>query len=327
MNQFYKPLGIGTLFFIFLIGGYFLFPFFSQSSSPPLIAVAQWSHSANQEIPNGILKGLKQKGYVNVKVVLENAQGSMASAINISKKFERLKPKVIISIGTSMSQVLLSVCTSQKIPLIFTAVTDPKKANLEQHPSRLVTGVSDFMPIDPQLIFFRKLFPHLKKIGLIYNENEDNAVSYVKYIDETLEQSPTESLIITKALLSSAQEIGNIMKYLSDKVDIIYISNDNTATMAASEIAQTALQYRLPVLANDFFSVKNGALAALTYDEFQMGVKTGHLAAQVLDGRIPGNLPVLLNAEISSTINIEMANKFSLDIPKDLRATSRLINS
>ena len=324
MKKFYKQLSIGILLAVLLIGGCFLF-FFSQPSTPPLVAVAQWNRPGDAPIHKGILEGLKQKGYAAVEIIAEDAQGSMDAAIAISKKFERLKPKVIISIGTPISQVLLPMIISNRIPLIFTAVTDPNKVKILPNSSHLVAGLSNFMPFKPQLEFFKKLFPQMKKIGFIYNKNEDNSIAYLNHIEQTLETKPFESLDLIKAPLTSTKEAEAIVKSLAGQVDVIYISDDNMATAASAKISKIALQYNLPVLANDFFPVENGALAALTYDEFQMGVKTGHLAAQVLNGRVPSDLPILSNTEVSSAINMEIAKKLSVDIPKDIQKESHLV--
>ena len=53
----------------------------------------------------------------------------------------------------------------KNIPVVFNAITDPGEAGLT---TGNIPGVSDKLPVDPQLELIRKLQPDAKTIGIIY---------------------------------------------------------------------------------------------------------------------------------------------------------------
>jgi putative ABC transport system substrate-binding protein len=66
------------------------------------------------------------------------------------------------------------------IPVLFSAVSDPKGAGLVasmQAPGGNVTGMTDMSPVDRQLELMREILPALKTLGVIYNAGEANSVS------------------------------------------------------------------------------------------------------------------------------------------------------
>lgn len=309
---------LGSIFFIFLYIFLFFLPNHSFFFSSPIIAIGQWSHPAVTATQEGIIEGIKKAGYKDAQIIYENAEGSMTKAIQISRQFTRLKPDIIVSIGTPMSQVLLPVSTSLKTPLVFVLVTDPKAAHLTPSSSRLVTGVSDFMDAKPQVDFFCKLFPKLRRIGIFYNPNEINSVSYLKHFEETLKAFPSRLLTLVKSPLASRNELGSVLPTLIGKVDVIYYTNDNVAMSAAKDIAEAVLAAKIPLLANDRVSVEKGALAALSFDRFKAGLAAANLIAQILSGRIPEDLPVVYQNSFFHVFNKKTAEQLSLTVPPEV---------
>jgi putative ABC transport system substrate-binding protein len=88
----------------------------------------------------------------------------------------------MVAFSTQSAQVLLPISESTRIPLVFTAVTDPKAARLTE--TATVTGISDFMPALPQLKLMKGIVPQLKKLGVIHNPSEVNSVSYLKHVEK-----------------------------------------------------------------------------------------------------------------------------------------------
>ena len=80
------------------------------------------AHPSLDMAKEGILSTLKQNGFEvgkNLTVLSESAQGDIAQASMIAKKFVSLKPDVIIPISTPSAQTVLKAAQGSKIPVVF----------------------------------------------------------------------------------------------------------------------------------------------------------------------------------------------------------------
>lgn len=258
-------------------------------STLPLICLSQIiEHPALDEERRGIIDALKTAGYIDgktIKIIYQNAQGNLATATQIAKMQAGANPAVLVGISTPSAQALLSVATAQKIPLVFTAVTDPYDAKLVKSPDapadpkNAVFGISDALPLASQIILMREFLPNLKTIGVIYNAGEVNSTHMVSELKALCER---EGLTLIPAIATKTGDVSGAAQSLVGRVDAIYVPNDNTAVSAMSSIVQIAEKAKLPLFAGDTGSVQNGALATRGYDRFKLGQKTGALIIRIL---------------------------------------------
>ena len=104
-------------------------------------------------------------------------------ASQISKNFIAKKADLICAIATPMAQSAFGATKNTKIPVIFTAVTDPIKAELAKAdgtPNGNTTGTSDKLPVEKQLEMIRAILPEAVKIGIMYSTSEVNSLSAIE---------------------------------------------------------------------------------------------------------------------------------------------------
>ncbi len=255
----------------------------------PVVSLSQIiEHPALDEERRGIIDALKSAGYVDgktVEIIYQNAQGNLATATQIAKMHASKNPAVMVGISTPSAQALLPVANAQKIPLIFTAVTDPYDAKLVKSPNEptdsesTVFGISDALPLESQIALMREFLPALKTIGVIYNAGEVNSTHMVNQLKALCEK---EGITLIQAVATKTADVAGAAQNLVGRVDAIYVPNDNTAVSAMSSIVQVAEKAKLPLFAGDTGSVQNDALATRGYDRFQLGKKTGALIVHIL---------------------------------------------
>lgn len=307
--------------------------FLKQPSSPPLtgalpiIAITQIiEHHTLDRVRAGLIAELATNGFdeKTAKIVYENAHGNMTTATQISNRFAALHPKVMVALATQSAQVLSSLSAATNTPLIFTAVTDPVAAKLvpsKTQASPLITGVSDYMEPGPQLEMMRTFLPNLTKLGVLFNPAEINSVSYLKEMEKAAQEKGIELIY---APLNNTSEATSATTSLVGKVDALYFPNDNTAMAAVGAIALTALKHNLPVFANDSASVERGALAAVAYDRFAMGRKTGEIVVAILKGKKPQDIPVVYDTLSEVVVNEKTLNALNLSLPPALKAIRKV---
>ena len=291
----------------FLLLSIFLISF--QAKADYNIAITQIvDHPSLNAIREGILKELAAQGFVegqNTTIIYENAQGNPATAVQIAQKFEGMPLDIIIPISTPSTQPIVK--HSKDTPVVFAAITDPVSAKIVsslEHPEGNVTGVADIPPLEEQLRFIETCVPDLKTLGVVYNPGEVNSVVFLEGL-RTLAQDKNIRVITAPALKSS--EVQTAAKNLITKVDAIFIGNDNTVVSGLEPLVKTCLEAKVPLFASDPDSVDRGALAAYAYDQRLIGRQVGSMAAKILNGEKPRNLPVERPHHLKASINSDTA--------------------
>ena len=137
-------------------------------------------HPALDSTRLGILDTMKKHRIApnqNLEFRYESAQDNPIGADQIATKFVRDKPDLVVGLGTISAQSFIEFADERKVKLIFSSITDPVSAGLMKDQTHLkdnITGVSNFIELEPQLELFKKILPSMKKIGILYNPGEPN---------------------------------------------------------------------------------------------------------------------------------------------------------
>jgi len=278
-------------------------------------------HPALDATIRGIVDGLAMAGYVedyNIDLKIESAQGNMSLAGQIANKFVSNEPDVVVGVATMAAQSFVKYAKSGKVKLIFTTVTDPIAANLVsnlEQPGGNISGVSNFVPLEPQLEMFKRIKPLMKKLGFIYNPGELNSVSLIEKLKEVCPKYGIELITISA---SKSSEVAQSAIKLSSLVDAIFISNDNTALSAMRVIVKAANAQKIPVFVSDTDIVENGAIAALGPNQYELGRQTADMIINVIKGEDIGKISVSFPRKIELVLNLKAAKKLGIVFSEDL---------
>lgn len=279
-------------------------------------------HPALDRTTEGIIDGLSRAGYErgqDFEIRIESAQASPALASQIAIKFVNQNPGVVIGVGTLSAQSFAKYASDERVRLIFSSVTDPEGADLVEsleNPGRYTSGVSNFVSLEPQLQLFLKLQPNLKRLGVLYNPGEINSVSIVKKLEKLCPELGLK--LIKQTVIKTADVAQNAVK-LSRTVDAIFTSNDNTVLSALPIVVRAVNDAKIPLYVSDTDAVEVGAVAALGPNQYEVGLLTGKMAARVLEGEDPGEIPVEFPDKMDLYINLEAAEIAGITIPQQVR--------
>lgn len=286
-------------------------PALAESKYVAVTAIVE--HPALNAIRDGVKEGLKAQGFPDVKFTYESAQGSPATAAQIARKLVGEKPDAIVAIATPSAQAVATA--TRDIPLIFSAVTDPVSAKLvpSLDPSGTnVTGLSDMLPLDEHLDLIRAFLPNAKKIGVPYNPGESNAVSLINALKKA---GPAAGFEIVTAAANKSSDVLAASQSLVGKVDAIYTLTDNTIVSALESVVKVGNDNKIPVFAADIDSVDRGAVAAVGFDYYDLGIQTATVVARVLKGEKPGSIATRTASSSKLSVNKKAAAAQGVTIP------------
>jgi putative ABC transport system substrate-binding protein len=273
-------------------------------------------HAALDETVRGLQETLQKA--IPCRVIIESAQGNALLAQQITAKFVGQKPDVIVGIGTVAAQTFLKYKLTGKTRFIFSSITDPVAAGL-QKPG--LSGVSNFIDLEPQLELFLALCPSLKRLGIVYNPSEVNSVTLNAKWAEVLKN---KGLQLVLAAATKPLDVPQAVTTLVRKCDAIFVSNDNTALSAFKNIVTIANQDKDPVFVSDTDIVYKGAVAALGPNQYEIGVQTAQL---ILDLRTAPATESRIEypKEIKTVVNCSAAKLNGITIPDDVLKTAEVL--
>ncbi|MGO3859226.1 MAG: ABC transporter substrate-binding protein [Neisseriaceae bacterium] len=274
-------------------------------------------HPALDAVRVGVEDELKDAGFIqdqNIKVVFQSAQGNTATAGQIAKKFIGDKSAAIVAIGTPSAQAVAA--STRDIPLVFAAVTDPVAAKLTpswEASGTNVTGVSDALPLEPQIDLIKALLPNVKNIGFVYSPGEVNSTTIFEQLKTTLAKDGIGAI---GAPAQRTADVTTAARSLLGKVDVIYSTTDNNVVSAYESLYKVGIENKLPLIASDPDSAKRGAVAALGANYYDMGRQTGKIVVRILNGESAGAIAPEKMATFDLILNKKSAALMGITLPQ-----------
>lgn len=274
------------------------------------------SHPALNAVEQGIMDELEALGYADVAYDVQSANGDLSTAAQIAAKFRADGVDIAVGIATPTAQAL--VASIDEVPVVFTAVTDPVAAELVPAYSGgggNVTGFSDLTPVREQIELLAQL-GNVDSIGHVYSSGEANAVVLAEMARQVAGELGIE---FVEATVTNSAEVRSAALSIVDRVDVFYMSTDNTVVSALSSLTDVAMDAGVPVVTADPSSAESqDVIAAYGFDYYTMGRATGRLIDDILNGANPDEIPVQYLTDASDLIlhvNLDIAERLGIALP------------
>ncbi|MDO5651347.1 MAG: ABC transporter substrate-binding protein [Moraxella sp.] len=279
-------------------------------------------HPSLNKIHQGVVEGLGKYGYIegqNLTVNFQTAQGNMATAGQIAKQFAADNPDVIVAISTPSAQAVVSA--TQSIPVVYSAVYDPvaaKLINSDNQPIQAnVTGLSNQIPLVPQIDLLQRVVPNAKRVGFVYSPGEANSVSLKDRLKTELDK---RGLTLMDIPANRSADIAVATRALDGRADVIYTANDNNVASAFEAMAKVAGDMKMPIVVGDENIMRRGAAAAMGMNDYEFGVETAEMVAQVLDGVPPSDVKPKIGGVLTMFASPKFAANQGITLPADVLA-------
>ena len=285
-------------------------------------------HNALDAANRGFVDGLKARGYEegkNLTIDRQNAQADQSNLQNIAQRFVSDKVDLICAIATPAAQSVANV--TKDIPIVGTAITDYVSAKLVQSnekPGGNVTGTSDLNPIKKQIDLLMQLYPNAKVIGTVYSSSEINSEMQIKAMKEYAE---SKGLTVRAATVSTVNDIPQAAQSLVGDVDVFYEPTDNVISSSIPTLVSVTDAAGKAVICGEPYMVTGGCLATYGIDYYKLGVQTGDMAADILDGKAkPADMPIETARDLTLVVSKGNAERLGLTIPEEVLKDATLVD-
>ncbi|MCA0758405.1 ABC transporter substrate-binding protein [Paenibacillus sp. N4] len=296
-----------------------------ESEKSYTISISQIvEHPSLDATREGFIAALKDAGIEegkNLKIDFNNAQNDMTNIKTISQKIATSDSDLALGIATPSALSLAEDVTD--IPVLFAAVTDPVDAGIVtqlEAPGGNITGAADTNPdaIKQTMDFIAKELTDVKKVGLVINEGETNAVVMAKYAEEALKAHNIE---LVKAPIANTSEVQQAAESLVGRVDAIYITLDNNVVTGADAIIEVANANDIPFFSADRDTVEKGAFATVGFKYYDHGYEVGQMAVEILkNGKKPGEMDITVPQKLDFILNLKAAAEQGITVTDAMKS-------
>ena len=286
----------------------------NQGSNLKVGVVQTTQHPALDAATQGFVDALKENGITDVDV--QNASGESANCSTIVGNFVADGVDLIMANATPALQA--ASAATDTIPVLGTSIT-VYDVVLGGSVPKNVSGTTDLAPLDEQASMIKELFPDAKKVGILFCSAEPNSQYQVDKISKFLNEDGIETV---NYVFNDSNDITAVTeKAVNDKVDVIYIPTDNTAASNTQAIANVVLPAGIPVFTGEEGPCAGCGVATLTISYYDIGFKTGEMAADILlNGADISTMEIESAPQFVKKFNKTNAEKLGITIPEDYTA-------
>ncbi|MCI6574023.1 MAG: ABC transporter substrate-binding protein [Actinomycetaceae bacterium] len=274
-------------------------------------------HPSLDDIRYGLLDELAKRGYingVNMQIEYQQGQGDQNLLKTIADNFMADGKDLLIGIATPAAQALMNSAQGD-VPVVFAGVSDPVGAGLVadlKKPGKLVSGATYANNNADTLKLIKEIQPDAKRLGVLYNTSEQNAVQQVQSIRQL---APSEGFTLKEATITSTNDLKQVAEQLATEVDAIYLPQDNTIASSLDTLVPTTTAHKVGLYPTVDAMVQSGCLATVGLNQYLWGADSGDVAADVIEGADLATYPVKVSTISNKFINSTQAAALGMTIP------------
>ena len=278
-------------------------------------------HEALDSATQGFMDALTEKFGDKVVFDVQNAAGDTAACSTIVNSFVSKKYDLILANATAALQAAYNATSD--IPVLGTSITEYGVAlGIDDFSGTVggnVSGTSDLAPLTEQADMILDLFPDAKTVGLLYCSAEPNSEYQVKVVEEYLTE---KGIDCTRFSFADSNDVASVTTKAAADSDVIYFLTDNTAASCTETIGNIVFAAKTPVIAGEAGLCRGCGVATLSISYYDLGCKTGEMAAQILLGEADVSEMPIAYADASKQYNPAVCEELGVTVPEGYEALS-----
>jgi putative ABC transport system substrate-binding protein len=267
------------------------------------------------------LKKLGWKPGENLQIEMRWGGADVAQIERAAKELVALNPEVIAASTTPATAAVLT--TKTRIPVVFSAVSDPIGPGFVTNLARPDGNVTGFMNVEGSVAskwveLLKEVAPGLSHAAVLYRST--TAKPQLAYYKGPIEAAGASFGITTE--LTAWDDIKNLEQAIDavgQKPNSGLIVIPTPHTIAERElIISLADRYHMPTVYPFPFWVRGGGLISYGVDLPDLHRRAAGYIDRILKGAMPSDLPVQLPTKFEMAINLKTAKAIGLTVPPTL---------
>lgn len=244
-----------------------------------------------------------------------NGQADSTMLNQIAQQLIAEEVDVIIPIATPAAVIMQAATEDCRIPVVFSAVSDPEGTKLVaslEAPGSNVTGTSDALNTKAVMDLMFAANPDIKTVGLLYNKSEDASREPIEDAKAYCQEKNVE--VVEKTGTTNDEVMLAADALTAAGVDAVFTPTDNTIMTAELAIYEKFTEAEIPHYGGADSFALNGAFCGYGVNYVELGKATADMAADILvNGKDPAAVPVVSLDNGIATVNTDTAQEIGLD--------------
>ena len=277
----------------------------------------------------GFREGLAEAGYFegcNVAIESRWARNDFYRLPDLASDLVGSGVAVLVA-SYNTPAVLAAKAATTTIPIVFGFGADPVETGLVSsldHPGGNITGITSMTAGigSKRLGLLRDLLPNATRVALLVNANDDAIV-----VKSTIADVRAAATAIGRTVeVFNAGDVGDIdtafASLVEKRSEVLLVSPSNLFSANRMQIVALAAQHRVPTLYFERDYADVGGLMSYGATNPEQYRQLGIYAGRILNGKKPGDLPVMRATRFELIINFKTAKALGLTIPAKLLTTA-----
>jgi putative ABC transport system substrate-binding protein len=298
----------------------------AQSASIRRVGVLLGNAEDNVQAQAGLkalTDALRDLGWVdgrNVHLELRWGASDIKRMQAFAKELVDLSPDVIFATTTPVVAELARA--TQKIPIVFTLVSDPVGSGFVASLPRPGRNITGFVNLESSLSgkwieMLKHILPHVTRAALMYNPMIAPYFDYyLKPFDTAARASGIEPIA---AAVRTTDDIERVFSAIANRPDAgLALMPDAFLGDNHRLIISLAAQNRVPTIYPYEYLVAAGGLICYGIDAKDLYRRSADYVDRVLKGAKPADLPVQLPTRFQMAVNLKTARALGIAVPLGL---------
>jgi putative ABC transport system substrate-binding protein len=309
--------------FITLLGSNLVLPSVHAQQVRTIGLLGSGSEAAQHEWTAAFVRRMAQLGWTEggtLKIAYRWAEGRNDRFAEIAAELVKLKVDLILTHNTVPTLAVKQATSS--IPIVFATAGDPVGSGIVAslaRPGGNVTGLSG-QALDTagkRIELLREMTPGLEHLGVLTETGNAYAVLDVKEVQRA---ARTFNVHVQTVELGPSDKIDVAINSLNGRVQALYVLPIPRFYANRTQINVASVAARLPTMYVIREYVQAGGLVSYGPNWPSMWRRAADLAAKVLNGVKPGDIPVEQPTEFDLVINLRTAKALGLTVRPALLA-------
>jgi ABC-type uncharacterized transport system substrate-binding protein len=314
--------------FIAALGGAAAWPLTAGAQLPTMPVIGFLSGTSPSALTAAFLQGLQEGGYIeheNVRIEYRYARGAYQQLPVLAAELVDMRVNLIVAAGTAAVRIAKTASTrpTPAIPVVFSMASDPVAegfvASLSR-PGGNITGITSIAgSLAPKrLDLMRAFLRNDAAIAILINPNNPLANSEREDTEAAARAIGQRLEVLTASNLAELDQAFAALKQRG--VGALIIAADIFYYGQMQRLAVLAAQQAVPTIGplRDFAA--EGGLLSYGASIPEVNRQSGLLAAKVLKGAQPADLPVQQPTQFELVVNLKTAKALGLVIPPGVLA-------